>query len=1825
MKNAKKPTRLTTLLKISLLSCAVGLHSGTTEAAPPIYISSFGGPGAGNGQFNSPQAIAIDPTTRNLYIVDSFNNRVQVFDTLGTYQSQFGTPGAGNGQFGSPVGASFGAGGNLYVVDSNNGRVQTFDSLGNYLSQFGSFGVGPGQFLGPTGMDIDSGGNVYVADSNNSRVQALTSAGVFISQFGVGTLTTPRGVLVTGAGTRYVTDFAPAQNNVRIFDSTGALTGTFGGTGPGNGQFVSPQGIDQGQQGVYVVDAGNNRVQIFNAAGGYLSQFATQGATPNEITIEPTTGKIYISSTVANNVEEWFDPAEWTLPGTSKLMQLPLNQALTLNNGFNLQVQNALSLFAGGDVTINPGGTLSANSIVLNGGSITDTASTTLTMPMTLTTGTLIGNSPLTSANLFIYQGDISGGPGATLNIGGIGVVLTGNNTFTGNINILPGTALFGNAASFNNNPINNPLATPGGVGFLQTTDATYAGSITGGGNLAKIGAGNLTLTNAANAFNTMFISQGTLTGNASSLNAATIFTAGSGKIVFDQVTNASFAGQFGGSGPFEKKGVGGLTLTNALNSLGSITITQGILQGNAASLNTSSIINNSDLRFDQVTDATFAGAITGPGTFQKLGAGRLTLSNQGNNIGGGITHNAGVLIGDTGSLNTPTIANNAALVFNQGTAGTFAGAITGAGTFQKIGTDALRLTNAANTFSAITVTQGTLIGNAASLNAPVINNTVSAILTFDQVTDATFGGLIASAAGAFNKVGAGNLTLTNPANVIAIIGNFGGTLTGNAASLNAGAIGTLAPAKTVFDQTTNASFGGQFGGSGAFEKKGAGTLTLTNALNSFGSITITQGGLVGNAASLNTTSIINNSNLRFNQATDATFAGAITGGGFFEKQGAGNLRLTNAGNNFNFILNGTGTLTGNAKSLNSATGINNSPGAHLVFNQTTNDTYASSINSQGTFQKIGAGNLTLTNAANAFNGGITVTQGTLTGNVASLNTPTIVNNAVLAFNQTTDASFGGAITGTGTFRKFGAGNLTLTNPANTFGQIQNFVGTLTGNTSTLNAAGFLNTGTLVFNQITDGTYGGLISGGGTFVKQGAGNLTLTNAMTSGAGAPPPTIINNQGTLTVTPSNLLNVNIQNNATLVFNQIPNGTFGGQIGGAGNLIKTGPGILTMTGNFANFAGTTTIAQGELAFTQTTPNKIAVSPNAALDFNLAPGQSVTYGGSITGAGNVKVNAPGGKLTMTGTQPYDGTTSVNQGTFALNGSLPNSEVFVAQGATIMGNGNMNSLAVNGIVAPGNSIGKITVATTFTMTPTATYQAEIDGSGATDLIAVGGAASLAGTLQVSGTNLSQFKNQTFTILTANGGVGGAFANLTSLSRLKYTVQYLANAVNITINNLQDFGDAFGPTNTSNAARTARYFDTFANSTVPGSDLEGIIKLLDGLLDVGDVAGTKHAFSQIQPSQYRELGMLSFTNNELVSRTVQSQQQYLRETHRVEVELKELEGVPLKRAASFRQLVNDTLSKGFNFANASSPSGLRKASLGFMAPHGTEGSGMPGSQRIRFGDSSTWFQSYGQIHEKNSSHGNVGLRSQTGGLSIGGDHQIVKNVFVGLFGGMSTTPFNWKHSRGHGRMKSYYGGVYGTWMSDMGLYVDGQVIAGQDRFHSTRKIQFANINRRAKEGHHGNQFSVDTEIGYAWGLPMMTVQPYIDASYMVVHEHGFREKGAQSLNFRIKSKTSPFIRGAVGTQLYRTFVCRDMLIRPAVQLAYVRKQPLGHKNVRGGLVGQPQTLSVVGDNKVRNQFAPGVSLTAQLENGTYIIGNVSGQVFSGENSGEALVRIGYDF
>jgi DNA-binding beta-propeller fold protein YncE len=133
-------------------------------------IFKFGKNGSGTGDFNYPTNIFIDKNDI-LYIMDSMNFRVQVFDRDGNFISVFGKHGDGSGDFSKPKGIAVDSEGHIYIADADFDTIQIFDMNGRLLLNFGNIGRKPGEMVLPAGVFIDRQDRIYVADSYNNRVQ----------------------------------------------------------------------------------------------------------------------------------------------------------------------------------------------------------------------------------------------------------------------------------------------------------------------------------------------------------------------------------------------------------------------------------------------------------------------------------------------------------------------------------------------------------------------------------------------------------------------------------------------------------------------------------------------------------------------------------------------------------------------------------------------------------------------------------------------------------------------------------------------------------------------------------------------------------------------------------------------------------------------------------------------------------------------------------------------------------------------------------------------------------------------------------------------------------------------------------------------------------------------------------------------------------------------------------------------------------------------------------------------------------------------------------------------------------------------------------------------------------------------------------------------------------------------------------------------------------------------------------------------------------------------------------------------------------------------
>jgi DNA-binding beta-propeller fold protein YncE len=219
-----------------------------------------------------------------LYVADTWNHRIQKLDPQGNLISAWGVFGefgpddgeAGIGAFYGPRGIAVkppaltdaGEGQRVYVADTGNKRVQVFEPDGDFVLQWGGGGALEGYLDEPVGIAFGPDGDVYVADTWNRRIQVFDGNGTFLRQWPIrgwdsGIPEEKPYIAVDARGHVYLTD--PGYYRVLVFSSQGDYLASFGQYGTDNQSFSLPAGIAVGADGsIYVTDAHGHRVLIFD-------------------------------------------------------------------------------------------------------------------------------------------------------------------------------------------------------------------------------------------------------------------------------------------------------------------------------------------------------------------------------------------------------------------------------------------------------------------------------------------------------------------------------------------------------------------------------------------------------------------------------------------------------------------------------------------------------------------------------------------------------------------------------------------------------------------------------------------------------------------------------------------------------------------------------------------------------------------------------------------------------------------------------------------------------------------------------------------------------------------------------------------------------------------------------------------------------------------------------------------------------------------------------------------------------------------------------------------------------------------------------------------------------------------------------------------------------------------------------------------------------------------------------------------------------------------------------------------------------------------------
>jgi sugar lactone lactonase YvrE len=219
--------------------------------------------------------VAVGPDG-SVYVTDTWNHRVEKFTKDGKPLKVWGTYGTPlpedpntKSNFWGPRGIAVDPQGRVFVADTGNKRIVIFDADGNYIAEFGMAGLDAGQFDEPVGVALANDGTVYVTDTWNQRIQSFLpnpDGTVYspLQQWDVNawfgqSLDNKPFIAVSADKHVFITD--PEGYRVIEFTGNGDFVRTWGDFGTGPGELGLAAGVAVDNDGVvWVTDAGNNRI-----------------------------------------------------------------------------------------------------------------------------------------------------------------------------------------------------------------------------------------------------------------------------------------------------------------------------------------------------------------------------------------------------------------------------------------------------------------------------------------------------------------------------------------------------------------------------------------------------------------------------------------------------------------------------------------------------------------------------------------------------------------------------------------------------------------------------------------------------------------------------------------------------------------------------------------------------------------------------------------------------------------------------------------------------------------------------------------------------------------------------------------------------------------------------------------------------------------------------------------------------------------------------------------------------------------------------------------------------------------------------------------------------------------------------------------------------------------------------------------------------------------------------------------------------------------------------------------------------------------------------
>jgi len=621
-------------------------------------------------------------------------------------------------------------------------------------------------------------------------------------------------------------------------------------------------------------------------------------------------------------------------------------------------------------------------------------------------------------------------------------------------------------------------------------------------------------------------------------------------------------------------------------------------------------------------------------------------------------------------------------------------------------------------------------------------------------------------------------------------------------------------------------------------------------------------------------------------------------------------------------------------------------------------------------------------------------------------------------------------------------------------------------------------------------------------------------------------------------------------------IKNGTL--LLSGTGTLGATSAGT-SVSGGILDLGGTTQTQDGGLTLTGGTVQNGIFQSNGGFTV-----QNGAISAVLAGSGGLTKTGADQTVSLSGLNTYTGSTTVSAGILRVDGSIASSSgVTVGVDGVLGGSGTLPATVVNGVVAPNNPGGFLTVNTSYTQHAGSTYEAVVTPAGQSDQIRVNGAASLAGAVALLPTAGSYGNGKTFTLLTATSVTGHYDGATSSYAFLKPTLSYDATDVFVTL----------APGGFSQAAQTP------SQAAVAG--------VLDRNVATasGDFLSVMDAFSLMTPTQASAA----------------------------------FQAISGQNYAGFSSLGVQTAQLFMNFFSL-------QAGGAQTTGRGGGGSRVAMAEACDVACDATetprwsaWGGPLGGVGTIAGSTSAPGQNFNIGGFAAGIDRRFDGGLLFGVTAGYTAANTYTQTMPGQGSANTVQLGFYGEYAVG-NFYLDALAGYAHSSNQMTRPISLPGLAQRTAIGKTTTeQFFGQLEAGYkiALGGPLDSfVTPFARLQGSTATQAGFTESGADSLDLSLAGQTTNSLRTVLGAQAGASV---DLGWRQklglVLRLGWSHEYADTSRPVNASFAGAPASpFTVAGAEAPRDGAIVGLSASTAIAQSTSLYLRYDGELAGGNTS-----------